>query len=247
MWLESSFLILENTALKWVRGPNQEELMWERRKLHSEEIHSLNSSPNIAMVLKSRCLKWAGNVARFKKITKTRTIFVWKLRRRDLVGHTGLCRVIVLRWTKQLVWVGYWFTWQNAVPTFLVLSNWSNVWLLRSTKILFHCMTGWTMETMRDRRSYYRNILGFRYNSTPTVYLMPEQCQINSTAFTPTHLVYAHPREQFMVNIFQKCTKYFAGPSGHKFNLDTREIQMTLPTVHKLWFTDLVIRIIEFL
>ena len=76
MWLERSFLILENTALKRVRGPKQEELMLERRKLHSEEIHSLNSSPNIAMVLKSRCLKWAGNVARFKKVTKTRIIFV---------------------------------------------------------------------------------------------------------------------------------------------------------------------------
>ena len=48
--------------------------MSERWKLQSEEIRNLNSSPNIARVLKSRSLKWAGNVVRFKDITLARTV-----------------------------------------------------------------------------------------------------------------------------------------------------------------------------
>jgi hypothetical protein len=33
-------------------------------KLHSDELHSLYSSPNIVRVIKSRRLRWAGHVAR---------------------------------------------------------------------------------------------------------------------------------------------------------------------------------------
>jgi hypothetical protein len=32
--------------------------------LHSDEFHSLNSSPNIVKVIKSRRMRWAGHVAR---------------------------------------------------------------------------------------------------------------------------------------------------------------------------------------
>jgi len=33
------------------------------RKLHSEELHNLYSSPNITMVINSRRLRWVGYVA----------------------------------------------------------------------------------------------------------------------------------------------------------------------------------------
>jgi hypothetical protein len=32
--------------------------------LHNDELHSLYSSPNIVMVIKSRRMRWAGHVAR---------------------------------------------------------------------------------------------------------------------------------------------------------------------------------------
>jgi hypothetical protein len=32
-------------------------------KLHNDELHSLNSSPNIVRVIKSRKMRWAGHVA----------------------------------------------------------------------------------------------------------------------------------------------------------------------------------------
>jgi hypothetical protein len=34
------------------------------RKMHSEELHNLYSSPNIIRVIKSRRMRWAGHVAR---------------------------------------------------------------------------------------------------------------------------------------------------------------------------------------
>jgi hypothetical protein len=34
------------------------------RKLRNDELHSLYSSPNIVMVIKSRRMRWAGHVAR---------------------------------------------------------------------------------------------------------------------------------------------------------------------------------------
>ena len=40
----------------------------EWRRLHSEELHSLYRSPNIARVIKSRSLRWAGHVARMEEV-----------------------------------------------------------------------------------------------------------------------------------------------------------------------------------
>jgi hypothetical protein len=36
----------------------------EWKKLHNEELNELYSSPNIVRVIKSRRMRWAGNVAR---------------------------------------------------------------------------------------------------------------------------------------------------------------------------------------
>ena len=38
----------------------------EWRRLHNEELHSLYRSPNIARVIKSRRLRWAGHVDRME-------------------------------------------------------------------------------------------------------------------------------------------------------------------------------------
>ena len=38
----------------------------EYRRLHNKELHSLYRSPNIVRVIKSRRLRWAGDVARME-------------------------------------------------------------------------------------------------------------------------------------------------------------------------------------
>jgi hypothetical protein len=55
--------VFENRVLKRIFGPKREEdRSW--RKLHNDELHSLYSSPNIVMVIKSRRMRWTGHVAR---------------------------------------------------------------------------------------------------------------------------------------------------------------------------------------
>ena len=44
-------------------GPKRDEVTMEWRKLHNEELSDLYSLPNIVRVVKSRRMKWAGNVA----------------------------------------------------------------------------------------------------------------------------------------------------------------------------------------
>jgi hypothetical protein len=53
-------------VLRKIFGPKREE-DGSCRKLHSEELHSLYSSPYIVRVIKSRRKRWAGHVARMGK------------------------------------------------------------------------------------------------------------------------------------------------------------------------------------
>jgi hypothetical protein len=56
----------ENRVLR-IYGPKREEDgSW--RKLHNDELRSLYSSPNIIRVIKSRRMRWAGYVARMRKV-----------------------------------------------------------------------------------------------------------------------------------------------------------------------------------
>ena len=49
--------------LRRIFGPKRDEVTGEWRKLHSEELNDLYSSPNIVRVIKSRRMRWAGHVA----------------------------------------------------------------------------------------------------------------------------------------------------------------------------------------
>jgi hypothetical protein len=59
---EHSLMVFEKRVLRKIFGPKREEDgSW--RKLHNDELHSLYSSANIVMVIKSRRMRWAGHVA----------------------------------------------------------------------------------------------------------------------------------------------------------------------------------------
>jgi hypothetical protein len=60
---EHRLRVFENRVLRRIFGPKTEEDgSW--RILHNSKLHSLNSSPNIIRVIKSRRIRWAGQVAR---------------------------------------------------------------------------------------------------------------------------------------------------------------------------------------
>ena len=56
--------MFENRVLRRVFGPKRNKVRGEWRKLHIETLNDLYCSPNILRVIKSRRMRWAGQVAR---------------------------------------------------------------------------------------------------------------------------------------------------------------------------------------
>jgi hypothetical protein len=61
-----------------VFGPKRDEVTGEWRKLHNEKMNDLYSLPNIVRVVKSRRMKWAGNVARMGEERGVHRVLVGK-------------------------------------------------------------------------------------------------------------------------------------------------------------------------
>ena len=64
---EHKLRVFENRVLRTIFGPKRDGVTGEWRKLHSEELNDLYSSPNIVRVIKSRRMRWAGHVARMEE------------------------------------------------------------------------------------------------------------------------------------------------------------------------------------
>jgi hypothetical protein len=70
--------VFENRVLRRIFGPERDEVTGEWRKLHSEERHNLYSSSSIIRQIKSRRVRWAGNVARMEEERKVYKVLVGK-------------------------------------------------------------------------------------------------------------------------------------------------------------------------
>ena len=78
------------TLLKYYFGPQRDELRREWRKLHSEGLSDLYCSHNIVRVIKSRIMRWGGQVANRERV-EVYTGFWWgNMWQRDHLGEPGV-------------------------------------------------------------------------------------------------------------------------------------------------------------
>jgi len=94
---ERGLRVLENKALRRIFGPKRDKITREWRKLHNEELNDLYCSSITVRVIKSRRIRWAGQVAGMGR-EETYTKFWWgNLRERDHLGDPGVDGWIILR------------------------------------------------------------------------------------------------------------------------------------------------------
>jgi hypothetical protein len=73
---EHRLRVFENRVLRRIFKPKRDEVTGEWRKLHSEELHNLYSSPDIIRQVRSRRMRWVGHVARMGEERKVYKVLV---------------------------------------------------------------------------------------------------------------------------------------------------------------------------
>jgi hypothetical protein len=84
---EHRLRVFENRVLKRIFGPKRDEVTGGWRKLHSEELHGLYSSPSIVRVIKARMMRWAMHVARMGAVRGAYNILVGRPEGRRPLGR----------------------------------------------------------------------------------------------------------------------------------------------------------------
>ena len=99
--------VFENMVLREYLDRREEET-GEWRRLHSEELNDLCSSPNIVRVIKSRRMRWAGHVVRMGEERGCRGCWWGNRREGDHWGDLGVDGWIILGWISRKWDVGIW-------------------------------------------------------------------------------------------------------------------------------------------
>jgi hypothetical protein len=106
--------VFENKVLRRIFGPKRDEVTGEWRKLHTEELYNLYSSPDIFRHVKSRRMRWAGHVARIGDERKVYKVLVGKPEGKRPLGRPGVGGKMGSEWIfgrlAWRVWIGFeWF------------------------------------------------------------------------------------------------------------------------------------------
>jgi hypothetical protein len=78
-------IVYENRMLRIIYGAKGEEVAGEWRRLHSEELHKLSSSPNFIRAIKSKWMRRAGHETRMDDMRNHKTYWSENLKERDLL------------------------------------------------------------------------------------------------------------------------------------------------------------------
>jgi hypothetical protein len=79
--------VFENRVLRRNFGPKRDEITGDWRKLHNEELHNLYSSPSKIRMIKSRKIRWAGDVTRMREKVNVCKLLVGKPERKRALGR----------------------------------------------------------------------------------------------------------------------------------------------------------------
>jgi len=104
---ERKLRVFENRVLRRIFGPRREEVTGKWRRLHNEELNDLYSSPNIVRVIKSRRMRWAGQVARMGEERWVYRVLVGKPEGRRPLGRPRRRWVDNIRMDLQELGCGY--------------------------------------------------------------------------------------------------------------------------------------------
>jgi hypothetical protein len=88
---EHRLRVFEDRALKGIFRQKWGEMAGGWRKLHNEELHNLQSSPDIFVIrmMKSGRMRWSGHVARMGEKENANRMLVGKPQIKRLLGITG--------------------------------------------------------------------------------------------------------------------------------------------------------------
>jgi hypothetical protein len=89
--------VFVDRALRRIFRPKRDEVTGEWRILHNEELNDLYSSPNISRVIKSRGMKWAGDVARISGRRRVYRVLVGKPGERNRLEDPHVDGRVILR------------------------------------------------------------------------------------------------------------------------------------------------------
>jgi len=96
---ERRLRVFENGVLRKIFGPKTDEVTWEWRKLHNEELNCLYSSPTIVRVIKSKRIRWMEHVARMGERSSVCRVLVGKHEgKRPLGRPRPRWEELILRW-----------------------------------------------------------------------------------------------------------------------------------------------------
>jgi hypothetical protein len=101
-----------NRVLRRIFGPKRDEVTGEWRKLHSGELRTLYSSPDIIRHIKSRRMRWAGHVARMGEGRNMYRVLVGKPEGKTPIGRPRR------RWEdgiKMYLWEIGWGVWSGFI------------------------------------------------------------------------------------------------------------------------------------